>query len=274
MIRKIRNRLGRFTLSMKSKLTLSLASIALMLLISSLISILEYSRMDNYVSELISDDIASINVAQRLASVVDSYNLGILTVIGDESVSALPDFDQEGFLAHCDSLKATLTEKRLLPLADSVLYSYSAYMLASLELEEVIKSDFIDTRTWYFERLQPFFNRLRADIDSLSSGIYEDLQQHSETFERGFYRSIIPGAVAAGVGIVLVAMLLFFMLIFYVDPLYKMLDNLDSYRNFNKIYNYTFDGDDQLTELNSGITDLTSENRQLKKRISSLKQQQ
>ena len=109
MFNKIKNRLGRFSLSMKTKLTLALASIALMLLISSLISILEYSRMQNYVSELISDDIASINVAQRLASVVDSYNLGILTVIGDESVSALPDFDQEGFLAHCDSLKSTLT---------------------------------------------------------------------------------------------------------------------------------------------------------------------
>lgn len=274
MFNKIKNRLGRFSLSMKTKLTLALASIALMLLISSLISILEYSRMQNYVSELISDDIASINVAQRLASVVDSYNLGILTVIGDESVSALPDFDQEGFLAHCDSLKSTLTGKRLLPLADSVLYSYSAYMLASLELEEVIKSDFIDTRTWYFERLQPFFNRLRSDIDNLSTGIYEDLQQHSATFERGFYRSIIPGAVAAGAGIVLVAMLLFFMTVLYVNPLYRMLDNLDSYRSFGKPYNYTFDGDDQLTELNAGITDLAGENRQLKKRISSLKQQQ
>lgn len=274
MFRKIRTRIGRFSLSMKTKLTLALASIALMLLISSLISILEYSRMDNYVSELISDDIASINVAQRLASVVDSYNLEILTVIGDESISALPDFDQEGFLAHCDSLKASITEKRLLPLADSVLYSYSAYMLASLELEEVIKSDFIDTRTWYFERLQPFFNHLRSDIDALSSGIYDDLQQHSATFERGFYRSIIPGAVAAGAGIVLVAMLLFFMMVFYVNPLYKMLDNLDSYRSFNKPYSYTFDGDDQLTELNAGITDLVGENRQLKKRITSLKQQQ
>ena len=100
MFTKVRNRLGRFSLTMKAKLTLALASIALMLLISSLISILEYTRMNDYVSELISDDIASINVAQRLASVVDSYNLGILTVIGDESVSALPDFDQEGFLAH------------------------------------------------------------------------------------------------------------------------------------------------------------------------------
>ena len=126
MFTKVRNRLGRFSLTMKAKLTLALASIGLMLFISSLISILEYTRMNDYVSVLISDDIASIDVAQRLTSVVDSYNLGILTVIGDESVSALPDFDQEGFLAHCDSLKATLTEKRLLPLADSVLYSYSA----------------------------------------------------------------------------------------------------------------------------------------------------
>ncbi len=170
MFTRIRNRLGGIHLSLKMKLSLGLSAIAVVLLISSIISILEYRKMSNYVSELIADNINSINVAQKLANVVDSYNLDILTVIGDESVSSLPDFDQKRFVASCDSLKSVMTEKRLTPLADSVLYSYSAYMLTSLELNEVLLSDFIDSRTWYFERLQPVFGRLSADIDKLSLG--------------------------------------------------------------------------------------------------------
>ena len=63
----------------------------------------------------------------------------------------------------------------MMPLTDSVLYSYSAYMLTSLELEQVINSDFIDSRTWYFERLQPSFNRLSGYIDALSQAMYDDL---------------------------------------------------------------------------------------------------
>lgn len=274
MLTKIKNRLGGFRLSMRLKLFLSFSAIAVVLLISSLISILEFRSMRNYVSGLIADDINSIHVSQQLTDVVDQYNLNILTVIGDDSVSSLPDFDQVRFVSYCDSLKASMTEKKLVPLADSVLYSYSAYMLTSLELDQVMLSDFIDSRTWYFERLQPVFARLRDDIETLSTAIYGDLEKNSETFERGFYRSIIPGVVAVGVGILLVVLLLVFILIYYVNPLYKMLDGLDNYRSFNRKYNYTFDGDDQLTELNGGITELTEENRQMRRRMQDLKNRQ
>ena len=264
---KIKNRLGGLRLSLRMKLTLSLMAIAMVLLISSAISILEYRGMKNYVSDLMADDIRSINVSQQLTSVVDNYNLSILAIIGDDEISKLPEFDQEKFVSFCDSLKGSLTEQQLVPLADSVLYSYSAYMLTSLELEKVILSDFIDTRTWYFDRLQPVFARLRSDIDSLSAAIYDDLERNSETFELGFSRSIIPGIVAVGVGIMLVFLLLFFMLALYVNPLYKMLDGIDNYRRFNRKYTYVFDGDDQLTELNANIIELIDENQQMRRRL-------
>lgn len=271
MFRRIRNRLRNFRLSMRMKLTLSLSAIVIVLLLSSIISIIEYRRMSNYVSDLIADNINSINVAQKLTNVVDEYNLDILTVIGDESVTSLPDFDQKAFVAYCDSLKMSMTEKKLLPLADSVLYSYSAYMLTSLELNDVLLSDFIDSRTWYFDRLQPVFGRLREDIDDLSLAIYNDLEKNSEDFDSGFYRSIIPGAIAVSVGIILVLLLLFFILTYYVKPIYKMLDSLDNYRSFNRKYTYTFEGDDQLSDLNKGILELTEENSQLRRRLMEMK---
>ncbi|MBQ7749989.1 MAG: hypothetical protein IJR77_02045 [Bacteroidales bacterium] len=264
---KIKNRLGGLRLSLRMKLTLSLMAIAMVLLISSAISILEYRGMKNYVSDLMADDIRSINVSQQLTSVVDNYNLSILAIIGDDEISKLPEFDQDKFVSFCDSLKGSLTEQQLVPLADSVLYSYSAYMLTSLELEKVILSDFIDTRTWYFDRLQPVFARLRSDIDNLSAAIYDDLERNSETFELGFSRSIIPGIVAVGVGVMLVFLLLFFMLSLYVNPLYKMLDGIDNYRRFNRKYTYVFDGDDQLTELNANIIELIDENQQMRRRL-------
>ena len=166
----------------------------------------------------------------------------------------MPDFHQEEFMAHCDSLRQSLVSDKMLPLTDSVVYAYSAYMLTSMELSDVLLSDFIDTRTWYFERLQPQFKRLNAYIDNLDDAIYAELKKNSETFQRGFYRSIIPGAVAVGVGLLLILMLLFFLLVYYVNPLYRMLEGLNNYRSFNKKYTYSFEGDDQLLELNDGIT--------------------
>lgn len=271
MFGKIKNRINSFKLSMRAKLTLSLCAIAIALLTSSVISIMEYSRMSDYVSGLIADNIKSINVAQRLSDVSGTYNLEILKVIGDESVSTLPDFRQDEFMSHCDSLRKSLMPTKMMPLTDSVVYAYSAYMLTSLELNEVLLSDFIDTRTWYFERLQPQYHRLNQYIDNLDEAIYGDLKKNSETFERGFYRSIIPGAVAVGVGLLLILMLLFFILVYYVNPIYKMLSGLNNYRSFNKKYSYTFEGDDQLSELNDGITELAGENQQLRKRVTDLR---
>ena len=279
ILRKVYAMFGRlkiwwnsFRLSLKAKTVLSLSAIAVVLIVSGIISIVEYRRMSNYVSDMIAEDINSINVAQKLATVTDDYNLQILTVIGDDSLNSLPDFDQQGFVFYCDSLRSSFSGENVLPLTDSVLYSYSAYMLTSLELEQVIHSDFIDSRTWYFERLQPSFRRLSGDIDRLSQAMYDDLQENSEDFDRGFYRSIIPGVVAVSVGILLVILLMFFIISYYVNPLSKMLSGIEDYRSMNRRYSVTFDGDDELTELNEGITELTEENRQYRRRIKLLKE--
>ena len=274
MFGRLKNWRNSFRLSIKMKMVLALSAIAVILITSGVISILEYRRMSTYVSDMIADDINSINVAQKLATVTDEYNLQILAVIGDDSLNSLPDFDQQGFVSYCDSLRSSISGGNVLQLTDSVLYSYSAYMLTSLELEQVVHSDFIDSRTWYFERLQPSFKRLNGDIDRLSQAIYDDLQANSEDFDQGFYRSIIPVVVAVAVGILLVIMLMFFIISYYVNPLNKMLSGLDDYQASGRRYSYTFDGDDQLVELNEGITDLTEENRQYRRRIKLLKDSQ
>lgn len=258
-------------LTLKAKLVLSLLSIAAILLISSVISVMEYSSMSNYVSDLIADDIKRINVANRLADMSNSYNLGILTAIGEGSEGELPEFDDKIFKSHCHTLRMSTTINQAYSMADSVMYSYAAYMLTSLEFERVIESDFIDSRDWFFNRLQPRYQRLMTDINNLTTVIYEDLQKNSETFERGFYRSIIPGIVAVGVGLLLVIMLLFFLLSYYVNPLNKMLIGLNAYRLSDKRYTVKFEGDDQLAELNEGIKELTNENQQLRRRIKDLR---
>ena len=272
MFVKVRNWLQAFRLSLKMKLTLALSAIAVVLLMSSIISVLEYRRMSNYVSDMIADNVRNIHLTQKLVDAVDTYNLQLLAVIGDDNLSSLPDFDRNSFVDHCDSLRKYFGAGRTVPLADSVIYAYSAYMLASLELEDVLESDFINTRDWYFERLQPLFGRMRGYLDRLSGSMYEDLEQNSKNFDSGFFRSIIPSIVAVSVGILLVFLLLFYILVYYVKPIYGMLDKLRDFLTYRRRYTFTFDGNDQLTDMNNAITELTEENRQLRRRIADLKE--
>ncbi len=258
-------------LTIKAKLVLSISAIAVTLLLSSIISIVEFRAMNTYVSGLISENVNNVSIARRLSDVVGEYNLDVLAVIGDDKLTRTPDFDAEAFVNDCDSLKNSLERLSLQTLVDSVLYSYSAYMLTSTELQDVYQSDFIDSRIWYFERLQTRYRRLTHDIEELDAAIFNDLSKNSETFDRGFYRSVIPSMVAVGIGLLLLFLLLFFIVAYYVKPLYGMLSAMENYKTLNRKYTYAFDGDDQLSMLNDGITRITAENIQLKRRISALK---
>ena len=241
-LQKIQNRFREYRMSMRTKLNLGLGSIAAMLLLSSIISILEYRRMSNYVTDLVADNIRNINVAQKLVSMSDEYNLKVLATIGEEdSISvSVPEFDRQAFMAQCDGLRTSISSKEAFPLADSVIYAYSAYIL-------------------------------RADIERLTDAAYSDLQTNSLTFQDSFYRSIIPGIVSVGAGLVLVLLLMFFIRSYYVSPVYRMLAALEDFTLRNQKYMCSFDGNDQMAALNSQITEVTEENVELRRRVKSLR---
>ena len=260
-------------MSMSAKLTFSLGAIAVILLLSSIISIMEYRRMSDYVSNLIASNINCINIAQKLSNESDRYNLQLLAIVGEKDPDLIPEIDCNAFLTEYDSLKNTLDSREAVARADSVVYSYSAYMLTSLEFKKVIVNDFIDNRDWYFKRLQPRYQRLKSDIEKLNDVIYFQLKENSETFQDGFYRSIIPGVVSVGAGLLLVLLLLMFILIYYIRPLKRMLSGLGDYQASGRKYVYGFDGDDELVKLNTQLTELVEENVELKKRLTRLREE-
>ena len=139
MFVKVKNWFREFRLSLRMKISLALSAIAVVLLMSSIISWLEYRHMSNYVSSLIAGNVNNIHRTQELVDAVDAYNLEMLAVIGGETLTAVPAFDKDGFLRSCEDLKENLGNGPAVTWADSVVYAYSAYMLASTELEEVFE---------------------------------------------------------------------------------------------------------------------------------------
>lgn len=258
--------------SMSRKLVLSLGSIAAILLLSGVISILEYRRMSNYVSELIAADINSINLSRKLADITEEYNHQMLAVVVQNDISIMPDFNIQYFNVQADSLKNSFTTDNPLPMVDSVAMSFNEFMLTSLKFDEVFLADNVDTGEWFFGTLQPCYNKFRQDMARLNDMIYLELMKNSSDFDDGFYRSIMPGVVSVGAGLLLVFLLLFFMMAYYVRPIYRISDGIDNYRRNGRRHGFTFDGDDQIANINDGVAELIEENIELKKRVKSLKE--
>ena len=257
--------------SMRRRLFFSLGSVAAILVLSGAISIMEYRRMSDYVSDLIASNIQSINLSQRLADMTQEYDQQMLEVVLLNDISRMPDFDLKLFQTQADSLKNSVTKMTSLPIVDTVATSFDAFMKTSLKFDEVFLADNVNTGEWFFGSLQPSYNKFRRDIDTLNDAILEELKANSADFDAGFYRSIIPGVVSVGAGLLLVFLLMYFIMVYYVNPLYKMSNGIDNYRAIGKKYGYVFDGDDQLANINSGITEIIEENIELKGRVKMLR---
>lgn len=259
--------------SMRSKVCLSLGSLAAILLLSGVLAILEYRRMSDYVSELIAANIKSINLSQKLSDITQEYNHQMLAVVVQNDISMMPTFDLQHFMAQSDSLKNSFKSEHALPMVDSVVTSFDNFMKTSLKFDEVFLADNVDTGEWFFGTLQPCYNEFRRDMNTLNESIYNELQANSADFDAGFYRSIIPGVVSVGAGLLLILLLLYFTLFDYVRPICKMAEALSAYRSSGRRYNYTFDGDDQLAEINEGIVEVVEENLELRARVKSLREE-
>lgn len=258
--------------SMRRKLVLSLGSLAAILLLSGVISILEYRRMSDYVGELIAANIKSINLSQKLADITEEYNHQMLSVVVQNDISIMPDFNLSQFNAQADSLKNSFTSQNALPMVDTVSTSFNEFIRTSMKFDEVFLADSVDTGEWFFGTLQPCYNKFRQDMGVLNDNIHEELRRNSADFDAGFYRSIIPGFVSVAAGLVLIMLLFYFIMAFYVNPIYKMSAGVDNYKLSGRRHTYEFDGDDQLANINSGITELIEENIELKRRIKHLRE--
>ena len=258
--------------SMKKKLVFSLGSIAVVLIISGLISIIEYRRMSDYMSELIASNVKAINDSQKLYDMTQVYNNQMLGVVIRNDISLMPEFDLEAFKKQVSVLEKSATSDSYLPILNNVISSFTNYMNASLKFDEAFLADTVDTPDWFFGYLQPKYNELCNDINVLNAAVHAELQHNASDFDAGFYRSIIPGVVSVGAGLMLIFLLMYYIIVYYVNPIYRMSAGVDAYRSAGKKYGCEFEGDDQLSNINTGLTDVIEENMELKNRIKELKE--
>lgn len=254
---------------MKAKIYWALASIACVLLLSSIISIVEYNRVSSSVSGHISADVAALKIVKGLAVRTEEFNLKVLNSIGagDFKVADCLDGQRDSLV----NIRNSVHELSKVPRTDSLLLSFDAYVNCSPfagGLKPMAYDDLID---WYFMEFQPLYKKFQHETFLVEDELHMKLKLHSESFQDAFYRSIVPGMVAVCSGLVLVLLLGYYFMSYYVNPIYKMLNGIEAYKKFGRSYTYDFEGDDQLAELNAELTDIVEENITYKKRLRSYK---
>ena len=110
--------------------------LCLILFASSLISFFEFGSMNNYVTDVVADNIRSINYSRELLTAAESHNLRLMYEI-DGSYEDLGNVSDTELIEAFSDIRSSFQTKAENAAADSVVFAYAAYMQVAREAQNV-----------------------------------------------------------------------------------------------------------------------------------------
>lgn len=247
----------------RSKVFLGSAIIMAMLLLSVLISFLEFGRMNRYLSNLISRNILSVDLSRNLLNQYEKFNSDFFQIWSSDNMEESPlSLLSDNFDDEFARLQKTLETEKEKTMADSVRYAYSAYKQVVIESETLWMASKEVRTEWYFSKIQVVFEKFRAYLQRLSDSSQLALTDNYDNLQDSYYRSTMPGIVSMGACVLLVILFCYFLNIYIIVPVLKISKGVRTYRNTNKTYDVDFDnGGDQIHELNDNVKELLAEHK-------------
>lgn len=251
-------------MGIRKKISLGFVIIGAILFLSSLVAIFEFNRMRHSVSNLMRDNISSINTSRMLLEITDEYNFALLSRVIQDSVSFNATIGHDDrFDKHINKIKKTLSTDMEIRIADSLSITYAEYVHVINQAPYIMKQSQEIRKKWYYEELLPVYKNLRKYKKKLGLLTQAAMAENSKELQEGFYRSIMPGIIAVAAGLVLVLLFNYFINLYFITPVMLISKGIKNYRAHKKTYTVQFDNDDEIQELNSDVKSILDENKRL-----------
>jgi len=252
-------------MGIRKKISMGFVIIGSILFLSSIIAVFEFSRMKSSVTELMTANINSINTSRMLLELTDEYNFILMSrVIIDSSITSAEILYDDRFDSYIANIKGNFSSENEIAIADSLALYYSKYLLVISNSRGIMSAGIDERKEWYENELKPVFTDLRKYKKELGILTQTALAQNTNKLQEGYYRSIMPGIIAVGVGIVLVLLFNYFINIYFISPILLISRGIKNYKEFRKSYSVQIDNDDEIEELNLEVKTIIEENKKLK----------
>lgn len=253
-------------MGLRKKISLGFVVIGAILFLSSIIAIFEFNRIRHSVTDLMKDNINSINTSRMLLELTDEYNFMLLSsVIMDSTLNSAEVVYDDRFEKYIGSIKSQFASEVEIATADSLSVAYKRYLAEISLASNIMRLSVTERKEWYNNKLMPVYKNLRDYKRQLGLLTQGALAKNTAGLQEGFYRSIMPGIIAVAAGILLVLLFNYFINLYFISPILLISRGIKSYKEFNKSYTVQFDNEDELQDLNGEIKTLIEEHKNLKK---------
>ncbi|MDD4656490.1 MAG: hypothetical protein WCR61_02265 [Bacteroidales bacterium] len=252
-------------MGIRKKISLGFVVIGSILFLSSIIAVFEFNRMRSSVTELMTANVNSINTSRLLMELTDEYNFILMSrVIIDSSIAPSQISYDNRFDSYIKNIKDHFSKSNDIEIADSLAAAYSKYLAVLSNSSGIMSAGIEERKEWYENELRPVFTDLRRYKKELGALTQTALSENTNELQEGYYRSIMPGIIAVGAGIVLVLLFNYYINIYFISPILLISKGIKKYRDFRKSYTLQLDSDDEIEELNSEVRSIIEENKKLK----------
>ena len=227
-------------MGIRKKISLGFVVIGSILFLSSIIAVFEFNRMRSSVTELMTANVNSINTSRLLMELTDEYNFILMSrVIIDSSIAPSQISYDNRFDSYIKNIKDHFSKSNDIEIADSLAAAYSKYLAVLSNSSGIMSAGIEERKEWYENELRPVFTDLRRYKKELGALTQTALSENTNELQEGYYRSIMPGIIAVGAGIVLVLLFNYYINIYFISPILLISKGIKNIEILEKVTLYS-----------------------------------
>ena len=249
-------------MSIKLKMIAGFCILALLLMLSGLISIYELRKLGQSVTTVLNDNFRSISYADQMSRSLNAQKRIFLQAINDGQVPALAPYDSAAtqFEHNLDLAAANLTLSDENAYIDSIGQEFAR--LTGLCDSLITNRSFITLRQ-YLQVLTPQFDRVSRHIEHLVQLNQQNLVQTSAELHRSPLRTILPGLLIIVSSIAFTIIFNYMLNYYLIRPIRHMAKGIDDHLRYNRPFDIPLDTQDEVYDLREAIKRLVNRKNRL-----------
>lgn len=236
-------------------------TLAAMLFLAGLISILEFKNMGHSVENLLDENYLTIASSQRMTESIEKCNNGILLILVgklDEGRIIIERADSV-FNNNLKIAKEHINqvgEDSIVNSIDTLFIAYRKIWLRPLTGKpEENKLD------WYFNTANKTFSSLAQKIEALSEINSRSIYTTTSLLKNRAKRAVMPGIVAIIAALVFSVIFNYFINYYFVTPIIKISKGINDYTAYGIPFKVNIETNDELLDLKNSVENMVNKSR-------------
>lgn len=240
--------------SLRTKIFLSFLLLVLLLVTAGVMSIMEFDKLGNSVSDVLKNNYQSVESAKSMLNALERQESGILMwMLGEkeESEKTIHASDSVMQIAIL-SAQANITEHNEDSYVADIIESYNKY---NSGVTDILKSNG-DAKLKYTNEISMDFADTRNAIYALMAINQDNIYNQSNKIIDDTQRAMMPAVVSIIGAIIFAVILNFFISLYFINPLKRLVKGVRGYYAEQGLLDCGITSDDEIKKLEDEINKL------------------